>query len=127
MALELERRVRVLVVEDDPKIAAMLTKGLRARQFDVESVATGTEAVTRVERGGIDVQLLDLGLPDIDGLDVLRQLRDRRCTVPVIVITARSDSTDRETALSLGVVEYFTKPFSWAQLWTAIEACVPAN
>lgn len=125
MGLELGRSVRVLVVEDDPKIAAMLAKGLRARAFDVEAVATGREAVTRIERGDIDVQLLDLGLPDIDGLDVLRELRQRQSTVPVIVITARSDPTDRETALALGVVEYFTKPFSWAQLWAAIEACVP--
>jgi DNA-binding response OmpR family regulator len=114
----------VLVVEDDPKIAAMLAKGLRARGLGVETVTTGSAAVTRVEEGGIDLQLLDLGLPDIDGLEVLRQLRDCGRQVPVIVITARSDPHDRDTAFGLGVVEYLTKPFAWAQLWSAIDACV---
>jgi DNA-binding response OmpR family regulator len=116
---------RVLVVEDDPKIAAMLQKGLRARGLEVECVATGAGAMERIAAGGIDVQLLDLGLPDIDGLEVLHRLRVDVLEVPVIVITARSDPHDRETALNLGVVEYFTKPFVWAQLWTAIDACVP--
>jgi DNA-binding response OmpR family regulator len=115
---------RVLVVEDDPKIAAMLAKGLRAKGLEVETVTTGLAAVARVDEGGIDVQLLDLGLPDIDGLDVLRKQRDQGQRVPVIVITARSDPGDRETAIGLGVVEYFTKPFSWAQLWAAVDECV---
>ena len=114
----------VLVVEDDPRIAAMLAKGLRARGLEVETVTTGAEAVARIDKGGIDVQLLDLGLPDIDGLDVLRKQRDQGQHVPVIVITARSDPGDRETAIGLGVVEYFTKPFSWAQLWAAVNECV---
>jgi two-component system response regulator QseB len=115
---------RVLVVEDDPKIAAMLEKGLRARRLEVECVASGIAAMDRIAAGGIDVQLLDLGLPDIDGLEVLRQLRNGEQAVPVIVITARSDPHDRETALRLGVVEYFTKPFVWAELWSAIDSCV---
>lgn len=115
----------ILVVEDDPKIAAMLAKGLRRRGHLVETVGTGTEAVDRIERGGIDLQLLDLGLPDIDGLEVLRRLRESERDVPVIVITARSDPHDRDTAIGLGVVEYLTKPFAWTQLWAAIEACVP--
>lgn len=114
----------VLVVEDDPKIAAMLAKGLRARGHAVETVATGLGAVARVEEGGIDLQLLDLGLPDIDGLEVLHLLRDSGRQIPVIVITARSDPHDRDTAIALGVVEYLTKPFVWAQLWAAIESCV---
>ncbi len=115
---------RVLVVEDDPKIAAMLEKGLRARQLEVETVRSGTEAVARIKAGGIDVQLLDLGLPDMDGLEVLRLLHDVQRTVPVIVITARSDPHDRQTAIDLGVAEYVTKPFDWSQLWAAIDACV---
>jgi two-component system response regulator QseB len=114
----------VLVVEDDPRIAAMLEKGLRARQLTFETVRSGAEAVARIEAGGIDVQLLDLGLPDMDGLDVLRALRDGNRSVPVVVITARSDPADRQAALDLGVVEYLTKPFDWSQLWAAIDACV---
>lgn len=119
-----ERAQRVLIVEDDPKIAAMLAKGVRAKGLAVETVATGTAALTRLEQGGIDLHLLDLGLPDLDGLEVLRRLRERGCVVPTIVITARSDPTDRETALALGVAEYFTKPFAWKQLWSAIDSCV---
>ena len=118
---------RVLVVEDDPKIAAMLAKGLRAKGLQVETVGLGSEAVARIDEGGIDIQLLDLGLPDMDGLDVLRKLRDRPQPVPVIVITARSDPGDRDTALALGVVRYFTKPFVWSQLWAAIDECLAAQ
>jgi two-component system response regulator QseB len=114
----------VLVVEDDPRIATMLEKGLRARLLDFETVRSGAEAVARINAGGVDVQLLDLGLPDMDGLEVLRLLRDSQRSVPVIVITARSDPHDRQMALDLGVAEYLTKPFDWAQLWAAIDACV---
>ncbi len=115
---------RVLVVEDDPRIATMLEKGLRARLLDFETVRSGAEAVARINAGGVDVQLLDLGLPDMDGLEVLRLLRDSERSVPVIVITARSDPHDRQTALDLGVAEYLTKPFDWAQLWAAIDTCL---
>jgi two-component system response regulator QseB len=115
---------RVLVVEDDPKIAAMYEKGLRSRGYEVETVTSGADAVRRVGAGGIDVQLLDLGLPDIDGLEVLRMLNDAHQSVPVIVVTARSDPGDRQTAIDLGVADYLTKPFDWPQLWQAIESCV---
>jgi DNA-binding response OmpR family regulator len=114
----------VLVVEDDPKISAMLGRGLRTRGFVVEVVATAAEALHRVSMGGIDVHLLDLGLPDMDGLDALRAMRERKISIPVIVITARSDPKDRQAAADLGVVAYFTKPFDWPDLWAAIDACV---
>ena len=115
---------RVLVVEDDLRIAAMLEKGLRARGLAFETVSSGAAAVARIEAGGIDVLLLDLGLPDMGGLEVLRFLRERHRAVPVIVITARSDPRDRQTAIDLGVTEYLTKPFDWSQLWAAIDACL---
>jgi DNA-binding response OmpR family regulator len=114
----------VLVVEDDPKIASMLAKGLRAKGFEVETAATGAGALARVEAGGVDLQLLDLGLPDMDGLRVLARMRERGQDVPVIVITARSDPSHRDTAIDLGVADYFTKPFGWKQLWAAIDRCL---
>jgi DNA-binding response OmpR family regulator len=117
----------VLVVEDDPKIAAMIAKGLRARSLEVETATSGAVALDGVEAGDVDVLLLDLGLPDMDGLEVLRTLREKGREVPVIVITARSDPGDRAAALDLGVSEYLTKPFAWGMLWSAIDACVPAR
>jgi DNA-binding response OmpR family regulator len=68
--------------------------------------------------------VLDLGLPDIDGLEVLRRARDRGITVPVVVVTGRSDPRDRTIALSLGVGVYLTKPFRWTDLLEAIRAAV---
>jgi two-component system response regulator QseB len=115
---------RVLVVEDDPKIAAMYEKGLRQRGLEVEKAMSGADALARMSSGGIDVQLLDLGLPDIDGLELLQLLRDSQWSVPVIVVTARSDPADRQKAIDLGAIEFITKPFDWSQLWSAIDACV---
>jgi DNA-binding response OmpR family regulator len=115
--------LRILVVEDDRRIAAMLDKGLRAKSHQVEIASTGVAALDQLAAGDIDVLLLDLGLPDLDGLDVLRRLAERGSPVPVIVITARSDPTDREAAIELGVAAYLTKPFAWSDLWQAIEAC----
>ena len=74
--------LRVLVVEDDPKIASMLAKGLRAKRIEVETVTTGLDALARVERGGVEVALLDLGLPDMDGLEVLRRVRATGNSLP---------------------------------------------
>ena len=113
-----------MVVEDDRRIAAMLAKGLRSRGHAVDVVATGSAALARLDRGDIDIQVLDLGLPDMDGLDVLRQLAATGSTVPVIVVTARSDPSDRDTALALGVAAYITKPFSWSVVWQAVDAAV---
>ena len=112
----------VLVVEDDPRIASVLMKGLRMHGFAAEWVTNGSEAIARLDEGGIDVHLLDLGLPDIDGLDVLRQLRDRGTEVPTVIVTARTDPRDRAAALALGVKHYLTKPFAWAELADAVRA-----
>lgn len=114
----------MLVVEDDSRIAAFVIKALRAVGFTVEWVMTGNEALARMEQGGVDAQILDLGLPDIDGLDVLRILRDRASAVPVIVITARADPSHRTSALALGATEYLRKPFPLRDLLAAVQACV---
>jgi DNA-binding response OmpR family regulator len=112
----------VLVVEDDPRIASVLTRGLEKHGFRSEWVTSGSEAIARLDRGGIDVHLLDLGLPDIDGLEVLRRLRERGTEVPTVIVTARTDPRDRAAALELGVKHYLTKPFAWAELASAIRA-----
>ena len=110
----------VLVVEDDPLIASFIRKALARQGHEVDWVPTGSAALERVAAGGVDLQLLDLGLPDIDGLDVLRRLQERGEQVPVIVITSRSDPADRATAHELGVDAYLMKPFPLANLLAVV-------
>jgi DNA-binding response OmpR family regulator len=117
----------VLVVEDDARIAAFIVKGLRAGGFAVERVATGKEAISRIALGDIAVQVLDLGLPDIDGLLVMRELAERGVAVPVVIVTARTDPRDRAEALALGARFYLTKPFAWREFFAAVQACVTAT
>lgn len=111
----------LLIVEDDPRIAAVLVKGLAKQGYDADSVSTGSDAIARIDAGGVELLLLDLGLPDIDGLEVLRVLRDRGLPLPVIVITSRSDPRDRAAALELGVRDYIMKPFAWSDVWAAVD------
>jgi DNA-binding response OmpR family regulator len=116
--------MKVLIVEDERRIADFLAKGLRRQGFEVECAYTGSDALA-VEAGGgtpVDLVMLDLGLPDIDGLDVLRALRDRGSEVPVIVLTARSEASDRAEALRLGAVEYLTKPAPFPEVLGSVRA-----
>ncbi|MGO1050158.1 response regulator transcription factor [Crossiella sp. CA198] len=99
--------MRVLLVEDDEPIAESLRRGLRRYGFEVDWVRTGAEALAAAEA---ELVLLDLGLPDTDGLDVCRELRARG-DVPIIVISARSDEVDRVVGLEIGADDYVTKPF----------------
>jgi len=110
--------MRVLVVEDDSAIAEPLAEGLRREGFTVECAATGEEALAAPES---DVVLLDLRLPDIDGLDVCRRLRERS-GVPIIVVTARGEEADRVVGLELGADDYVVKPFGLRELIARIRA-----
>ncbi|MFD8494708.1 response regulator transcription factor [Amycolatopsis sp. NPDC059657] len=100
--------MRVLLVEDDEPIAESLRRGLSRYGFEVEWVKTGAEALTAEPAALV---LLDLGLPDTDGLDICRQLRARGDDVPIIVISARSDEVDRVVGLEIGADDYVSKPF----------------
>jgi DNA-binding response OmpR family regulator len=113
----------VLIVEDDERIAMFMIKGLRASGFTPEWVTTGTEALERLETGDIAVQVLDLGLPDMDGLDLLRQLNQRGDPTPTVIVTARTDPKDRKSGLDLGASVYITKPFPFADLVAAVRSC----
>jgi DNA-binding response OmpR family regulator len=113
---------KLLVVEDDPPIAAFVLKALTRAGHTPDWVTHGNEALGRLSGGGIDLVLLDLGLPDIDGLDVLERCRWRGDDVPVVVVTARSDPHDRARALKLGVDAYLTKPFAVADLLRTVTA-----
>jgi DNA-binding response OmpR family regulator len=106
----------VLVVEDDDKIAAPLVRTLEREGYTVERLGEGLPAVQRVATGEIDLVLLDLGLPDVDGLDVCRRVRDSGFTGGIIILTARDGELDRVVGLDVGADDYLAKPFALAEL-----------
>lgn len=111
--------MKILLVEDDRSIASPLVDGLRAAGYEVDHVTHGAAALS-AERP--DLVLLDLGLPDMDGRDLFRQLRDAGTQVPIIMLTARGDEFDRVLGLELGADDYVTKPFSLRELVARIRA-----
>lgn len=106
----------VLVVEDDEGIALPLVRTLGREGYDVERVGEGVAAVERALAGGIDLMILDLGLPDIDGLEVCRQVRAGGFTAGVLILTARGGELDRVVGLDVGADDYMSKPFGLAEL-----------
>ena len=114
---------RVLVVDDDPIILRTLRINLRARDLEVEGVGTGADALSSLADAPADLVILDLGLPDIDGVDVLRRIRTTS-TVPVIVLSARHESDDKVEALDEGADDYVTKPFGMDELMARVRAAL---
>jgi two-component system KDP operon response regulator KdpE len=112
---------RVLVVEDERPLLRALAMNLTARGFEVVEADTGTKGLTYAASREPDVILLDLGLPDITGLDVIRGVR-AYATTPIIVLSARTGSADKVTALDLGADDYVTKPFSIDELLARLRA-----
>jgi DNA-binding response OmpR family regulator len=116
--------VRILVVEDEQKVADALREGLEGEKYDVVLERTGESAFFRVNTEMFDAILLDLTLPGRDGLDILRALRARGLTTPVLVLTARDSLQDRVTGLDTGADDYLVKPFAFAELVARIRALV---
>lgn len=112
---------RVLVVDDEPQIRKFLGIALRSQGFEVREAAAGREGLERLATEGADVVVLDLGLPDVDGLDVLRDLRDFSA-VPVIVLSVRASETEKVRALDAGAHDYVTKPFGIQELMARIRS-----
>ena len=112
---------RILIVDDEPELRLMLREYLTREGFDVAEAITGREAIDAVERTQPDLVLLDVGLPDIDGFEVLRNLRSGS-DVPVIMVTARDEEIDRVVGLSVGADDYVVKPFSPRELVARIQA-----
>ncbi len=106
----------ILIAEDEERIAAFVAKGLRAHGYEATAVQTGQAALEQVEAGGVDLLVLDLGLGDMDGFDVLRLLRAEGHGLPVVVLTARSSVTDTVTGLESGADDYMAKPFRFEEL-----------
>ena len=114
---------KILVVDDEPNILATLGPLLRARGYDVLTAMTGRAAVQTVERDTPDLIVLDLGLPDIDGVEVCRIVRETH-NVPIVVLSARGAEGDKVRALDLGADDYVTKPFGPEELLARIRAAL---
>lgn len=106
----------ILIVEYEQRIAAFVAKGLRSAGFVPEIYSTGSEAVEAALQGRGALMLLDVGLPDIDGFEVLEQIRGQGVAMPVIMLTARSSVADRVAGLEGGADDYVPKPFSFEEL-----------
>ena len=107
---------RVLIVEDEPRISAFIAKGLSADGFSTTVAADGPSGLDFVLTGDFDLVILDIGLPGMDGFEVLRQMRAQGSTLPVIVLTARDSVSDTVSALEGGADDYMPKPFRFAEL-----------
>lgn len=116
--------MRILVVEDDAVLAAALTRALNQATYAVDLVDNGDSANAALDTGSYDLVVLDLALPKVDGLNVLRRLRDRRSRVPVLILSARDSLDDRVKGLDLGADDYITKPFDLPEFEARVRALV---
>jgi two-component system KDP operon response regulator KdpE len=114
---------RVLVVDDEPQILRALRINLRVRDYQVDVAASGTEALQMAARHPPDLVILDLGLPDLDGVQVIEGLRGWT-KAPILVLSGRADSTDKVEALDAGADDYITKPFGVEELLARMRAAV---
>jgi DNA-binding response OmpR family regulator len=111
---------RILIVEDEERIVSFLEKGLRSSGYSTLAVSSGADALAIARDGDFDLVLLDLGLPGIDGREVLQRMRARGETMPVVVLTARDGVDDTVGALERGADDYITKPFRFEELLARI-------
>jgi two-component system, OmpR family, response regulator len=114
--------MRLLIAEDDPILADGLLHSLRRAGYAVDCVADGVAADAALAADTFDLLILDLGLPRMPGLDVLKRLRARRFTLPVLILTARDSTDDRVKGLDLGADDYLSKPFDLAELEARVRA-----
>jgi two-component system, OmpR family, copper resistance phosphate regulon response regulator CusR len=112
--------VRILVIEDEPRILDFVSRGLEAEGFSVLGARDGQEGLRLAEALGCDLVILDLLLPRLDGLSVLRTLEARQPSLPVVIVSARADLTTKLNGFGLGARDYLTKPFSFDELLARI-------
>ncbi len=113
---------RILIVEDEPRLISFLEKGLRGNGFTTSHARNGASALAVASDVDFDLMILDLGLPDIDGLEVLRSLRERGQRLPVVILTARDEVSDKVDGFDLGADDYVTKPFRFEELLARVRA-----
>ncbi len=114
--------MRILVVEDETRLADLLRRGLTEEGHAVDLAADGEEALAWVDVGAYDAIVLDIMLPGVDGLEVCRQLRRQRARMPILLLTARDSVADRVQGLDAGADDYLVKPFAFAELTARLRA-----
>ena len=114
--------LRILLVEDDEILSDGIAKAMRQAGYAIDTVSTGLDADHALENISVDLLILDLGLPKLDGLEVLRRLRARQQLIPVLILTARDRLEDRVTGLDFGADDYLTKPFDLPELEARVRA-----
>ena len=113
---------RIALVEDEASLVMTLTDRLESENYEVVTFTDGVTALEEISRGGFDLVLLDVMLPGKNGLDVCRDLRQKKVEVPILMLTARRDTLDKVLGLKLGADDYLTKPFEMLELMARIEA-----
>jgi two-component system, OmpR family, KDP operon response regulator KdpE len=119
-----QKPLRVLVVDDEPAIRRLLHASLSAEGHQIEEAADGQSALSLLGRNAIDVLVLDLGMPGMDGFEVIRQLREQGSSLPIIVLSSRADEAGKVRALDMGADDFVTKPFGMDELLARIRAAV---
>jgi two-component system copper resistance phosphate regulon response regulator CusR len=114
--------MRILVVEDEKRIADFLCRGLEGAGYAVDAAPTGTDALENIHSTDYDLVVLDLMLPDMDGLQVLERVRSRKTGPPVLILSARGGLDDRVKGLELGADDYLVKPFAFVELLARVRA-----
>jgi two-component system, cell cycle response regulator CtrA len=122
--IRLERTMRALVIEDDPVSAKLIESALKGENIVFEAAACGEDGIELAKLYDFDIIVLDLRLPDIDGYEVVRRLRTARVETPVLILSGRTDTTDKVRGLVGGADDYLTKPFNKAELVARIQAIV---
>jgi len=115
-------KVRLLVVEDEFKIADFLRRGLESAGYAVDIAVDGTRALDLIHATEYDLVILDLMLPDVDGLDLLKKIRNRKSSPPVLILSARDAVDDRVKGLEVGADDYLVKPFAFVELLARVRA-----
>ncbi len=114
--------MRILIVEDEKSLRTLLERRFTGEKYTVDACGDGREALSYIETGTYDCIILDIMLPGMDGLLVLREMRDRRHRTPVLLLTARDSIVDRVKGLDIGADDYLTKPFSYDELSARVRA-----
>jgi len=119
--------MKILLIEDDAPIALVIQRGLRGARFTVDVEADGLRGLERAQHEGYGVIILDVMLPGLDGWSICSSLRDRRCSTPILMLTARDSPEDRVRGLDTGADDYLTKPFHFPELLARVQALARRN